>query len=338
MDEHEFNSSDHPARPDQATSRSFAKGNGGQMLVPRINPNTMPSATDPFPKSEFELMLEEVTHKSWFGDKPRGDSHRLPEKLDAALCAHCDNTSSSLGPPYRATLGDFRGEIETQLEFPEWNVDQPNPIPSVFYAALEDYLFFYITTVYPYFLSLKETSPEAVPITRRGYGNALSPIELSIRERRIFRHGNLLLAIIWLSSPCYDGLSSRFKAGLLRAAQVRLIEIWYRCTIMEQAMLIRSGADAARIWRSWQGCGMLTRRFFTRIRSERIELLLLKYISEPGYNRDVALGIAAADDAHDRYLAEQLAPYETYHGHASNTEWKDQAEKLVRCTAGMLDY
>ncbi|RPA75081.1 hypothetical protein BJ508DRAFT_24631 [Ascobolus immersus RN42] len=257
-----------------------------------------------FPRSDLELWLEKVTHTSWYGDRPRGESQLLPIKLQRALKKHSRS---------------FKVEDEELYSDPFKLYSYPRTwytysglekgIPGPLLSAPEDFAFAYVTIIFPYFTQpisilnhyrFSHTTSGDHDTTLRLHRRPRNDTELDGSYTTVVGHSNWLnLVVIPLLS--YD-FRLRYENGLLRPAQIRLVEIWLRSSIVEQKRLVKAGVEGEKIWRRIRHMGSGLQQFFLRVRSERIEVLLLQYIAESGCDMNVYYGIQAAQEVYDEEI------------------------------------
>ncbi|RPA85846.1 hypothetical protein BJ508DRAFT_168434 [Ascobolus immersus RN42] len=94
---------------------------------------------------------------------------------------------------------------------------------------------------------------------------------------------------------------AREKAGLVREAQVWIIEAYVRSRIWELWWFITAGHDIFRIYsfssfsNTEQPLFGPALKHFTQFRSERIESLIMRYLDEEDVHEDVAMGLEIAE-------------------------------------------
>ncbi|RPA72585.1 hypothetical protein BJ508DRAFT_381479 [Ascobolus immersus RN42] len=91
-------------------------------------------------------------------------------------------------------------------------------------------------------------------------------------------------------------ISRRYRAGLLRSSQIKLVTILYELSLRHWSRMMDLNVD--KFWVYWEPfrVGWISvSHFILKVRSERLENLLLKYISEDGCADVVVDGIVRAD-------------------------------------------
>lgn len=98
-----------------------------------------------------------------------------------------------------------------------------------------------------------------------------------------------------------ENLGTRARNGLMRPAQSKLLRLLCRIVMREWSILMKrplAKANDSEKEKALKALFISARQFlcsiemfFSRIRSERLELLLMKYLAEDGINRDVVRGL-----------------------------------------------
>ncbi|RPA76662.1 hypothetical protein BJ508DRAFT_181822 [Ascobolus immersus RN42] len=173
-----------------------------------------------------------------------------------------------------------------------------NPLPRSLRLLVEQYMLFFMNTFLPFAVGLK------------------SPGFHETDNKYLMSLGECYMRVIYAL-----GFSSYFErrqmAGLLRTNQLLLIELILKASMdLVKAWMILA-ASAGPATRIWEAVGCLKRveaeiyrlyqtliSFFlsARFRSERLELLLVRYLSEPNdLNMEVIKGLDTAEEYFQRY-------------------------------------
>ncbi|RPA83543.1 hypothetical protein BJ508DRAFT_413467 [Ascobolus immersus RN42] len=189
---------------------------------------------------------------------------------------------------------------------------QPPEYVTALWPVIQDLLLFYVDTLYPYFTSI------GVPIARRKYRlnkrgkiqgwshqsietNVCDSDEITFRFTADPRAAYLVLVEDLGGSKC--PLPAREKAGLLRKAQVELVEIVLRTVMVQLQALVTAPLQVAdesgrlkELERVCKRARVLLFGFLLhpKFRSERLEVLLLRYLKEDGVNWEVVRGMEGA--------------------------------------------
>ncbi|RPA71491.1 hypothetical protein BJ508DRAFT_367734 [Ascobolus immersus RN42] len=160
--------------------------------------------------------------------------------------------------------------------------------PPPFYQILEEYVVLYIQHVYPYFQRLGW--PDDAEWPRNGP---------SLRDPRSALHETFsFLGALHIEEVV---VAPRWKHGMLRERQIKLIELVLR-NFLEQLRAILEvsiGNENLRLVEFGRVCllaGLSISSFFgsPRLRSERLEVLLLRYLDEKDVNWEVVRGLDKA--------------------------------------------
>ncbi|RPA86536.1 hypothetical protein BJ508DRAFT_411220, partial [Ascobolus immersus RN42] len=198
--------------------------------------------------------------------------------------------------------------------------------PPHFQAILDECLLFYLHSFQPYFehrLERKELGPNMEgDDPRLGF--------IKILERLAFDNAPYENRSPYCTDEARPSLAftiqARWKAGLLRGGQVLVIETLLRKLLLELTALLGERTDSietvrlVEMERAIDRADRAIKHFFgnARFRSERLEVLLVKYLGEPEVNTDVVRGIEIAQRKYeDIYHAKNYSRFGNLLGLAS---------------------
>jgi hypothetical protein len=171
---------------------------------------------------------------------------------------------------------------------------QPSNYITPLQQATDEYLLFFIETFSPYckqhFFD-KEMDKDGVPavLLKR---NGLIPEQM-------------YLMIVKHIGGSYAGVNvqQRYKRGMLRGGVIRLLEITLRALMDELQKLMARGAAYDEFELACRNSVYAVEFLFGshRFRSERLEILLLRYLDELGFNAEVATGVEKATESYRAY-------------------------------------
>ncbi|RPA84621.1 hypothetical protein BJ508DRAFT_359640 [Ascobolus immersus RN42] len=181
-----------------------------------------------------------------------------------------------------------------------------------FRSIIEESLLFYVQKLYPYYASLSDDSLFAHRLSCTGRADYEFEDSISCD----------LISMIMCLGQRYLGshrisIAQRASCGLMRREQFMLLEISFRKQIDQLSVLLNYNEknvdmDEFLLLREMDRVMRRNKEFLLlfvgneRFRSERLELLLLKYLAEEGVNWDVVRGLEEAQ----RYKENEA--YETF--------------------------
>lgn len=204
----------------------------------------------------------------------------------------------------------------------EWIDQNRGCMFSSLLQSMEDHVFFRIAFLDPYISSLKSLNERTKP---EGNMNDMKAMDSLFYKFLKLVDGCYFSPIMNPIYPC--SFVERLGRGMVRNGQARLIELTLSGLNGKLKGLIDQGGDISELYRAvWHSMTLF--HFFTgeRFRSERLEILILKYVDENGVNMDVVRGVEVATDGYDiAYEAFKRIPLDHY-------QFKDVVDKVFRRT------
>ncbi|RPA83503.1 hypothetical protein BJ508DRAFT_413446 [Ascobolus immersus RN42] len=132
--------------------------------------------------------------------------------------------------------------------------------PPQLVPVMEEYVVFIFETVQPYLVEL-----EAVG-------------EFTVVEEWMV-HDESIESWVALPLDMWQHLGERYRLRLLREGQVQLIQAYLEATMVELGMMVRREVTARMLTRVAQRAWRVLKRFFLIMRSERLELKMIEYLT-----------------------------------------------------------
>ncbi|RPA74934.1 hypothetical protein BJ508DRAFT_312430 [Ascobolus immersus RN42] len=246
-------------------------------------------------RPEVHLRISEL--KSFFTSDP---VHRQLRIHFATLARH--QTAYSYPDAFKGTDFFFWWYVTTYCELPGYEPSMPLHIMTRFCNIIEEALLFYVRTIYPYYMFI------------RGEDLSISRLEiLHMFEQEDPRH--LYIGLLWhftahdpslmTGTKVERAIQARCEHGLLREEQAQLLELVVRKLFLQIETLLMSVEMVDReneelvtleMKRLIKRTNHSINAFFgsKRFRSERLEVLLMRYISDEEINWDVVKGLEIA--------------------------------------------
>ncbi|RPA81515.1 hypothetical protein BJ508DRAFT_414749 [Ascobolus immersus RN42] len=172
--------------------------------------------------------------------------------------------------------------------------------PPFLYEIIKQHLQFYFNELYPYTLSL-DPKLVGLPLERSDFESFRGMMSANLPDtpeshytiERI--HSCYLTAIrnatVGVSEDGETSPVDRYVRGMLTPNQTELIQSIMSSALNAVRFKIRKDASVQELSIEVLFWERFSRMFANRVRSERIEALVLRYLKEVGYNKDVVEGV-----------------------------------------------